>query len=150
MISLKRDNSSNPEFRKLILQLDSDLNGRYGKDQAEYDKYNMIDYIETVVIAYFDDIAAGCGCFKNYDEKTIEIKRMFVKPEFRGKGISKMILKELENWGRQLGYTKAILETGNRQTEAIGLYEKNGYMRIKNFGQYANMPLSICMEKILQ
>ncbi len=150
MILVKRTTSDNADFRKLIVELDKDLNGRYGKDQEVYDQYNVIDYIDTVVVAHDDDSAAGCGCFKKYDDKTIEIKRMFVKSEFRGRGISKLVLSELEAWAKQLGYASAILETGVYQHEALGLYEKSGYSRIPNFGQYANMPHSICMKKDLE
>ena len=149
MISLKRDNSKNIDFIKLIVDLDLELNDRYGQDQEIYDQYNIIDYIDTVVVAYDNETAAGCGCFKKYDDQTIEIKRMFVKKEFRGRGISKLVLRELETWGTQLGYSSAILETGDYQHEAIGLYEKSGYSRIPNFAQYADMPHSICMKKIL-
>ena len=74
---------------------------------------------------------------------------MFVKPEFRGKGISKFVLKELESWGSQLGYSKSVLETGTKQLEAIGLYTKSGYSRIDNYGPYVNMPYSVCMQKNL-
>ena len=149
MVRLKRDNSNNPEFRKLILLLDQDLNGMYGKDQEVYGSHNVIEYIETVVVAYFNNEPAGCGCFKKYDDSTIEIKRMFVKPEFRGKGISKLILNELENWGKQLGYSQTILETGVKQHEAIGLYTKYGYAKIDNYGQYVYMRNSVCMQKNL-
>lgn len=149
MIYIKRDDSNNTEFRKLILQLDLDLNGRYGKDQEVYDSHNVIEFLETVVIAYFNNESAACGCFKKYDDSTIEIKRMFVKPQFRGKGISKLVLKELENWSSKLGYSKSVLETGKKQLEAIGLYTKSGYKIIDNYGPYVNMPNSVCMQKNL-
>jgi len=129
--------------------LDQDLNRRYGVKQSEYDTYNIIEYIDTIVIANYESNPAGCGCFKKYDDETIEIKRMFVKPEFRGKGISKLVLHELETWGKHLGYTKAILETGKNQPEAIGLYERFGYNRINNYDQYVGMENSICMMKTL-
>jgi putative acetyltransferase len=149
MITILRDNSSNKDFRNLTALLDQDLDGRYGADQKQYDKLNIIESIDTVVLAYYCGTAAGCGCFKVYDRKTIEIKRVYVKPEFRGKGISKLIIRELENWGRHIGYSFAILETGNKQIEAIGLYEASGYYRTENFGQYIGIPSSVCMKKTL-
>jgi GNAT superfamily N-acetyltransferase len=149
MISIIRTTSENKDFRELILQLDLDLDGRYGKKQEEYNKYNVIELIDTVVVAYNSSQPVGCGCFKQYSNDTVEIKRMFVKNEMRGKGISKMILKELENWAAEKGYAYSILETGIGQHEAIGLYEKFDYKRIDNYGQYANMPLSVCMKKTL-
>ena len=149
MITIIRDNSGNKDFKSLSSLLDKDLNNRYGIEQKEYDKFNFIDAIDTVVLAYYNGIAAGCGCFKVCDKKTIEIKRVYVKPEFRRKGISKLLMRELENWGRHLGYSVAILETGNNHKEAVKLYESTGYSRIDNFGQYIGMPNSICMKKIL-
>ncbi len=74
---------------------------------------------------------------------------MFVQADYRGKGISKVILGKLEDWAIELGYTKSVLETGKGQPEAIGLYTKHGYSLIENFGQYADMPNSVCFEKRL-
>ena len=149
MISIIRTTSDNKDFRELISQLDSDLAERNGELQAEYDKHNIIESIDTAVIAYVENQAVGCGCFKNYDNETVEIKRIFVKKEMRGKGISKMILKELENWAVEKGFIYSILETGVQQLEAINLYEKKNYNRIDNYGQYVNMPTSVCMKKNL-
>jgi GNAT superfamily N-acetyltransferase len=147
MIILKRCNSNNQDFKILITKLDSDLNGRYGKLQSQYNEFNQIENIETVVIAYFNNFAVGCGCFKQYNDKCVEIKRMYVKPEYRGKGIAIKILSELENWAKEKGNKSSILETGLKQNEAINLYTKLGYYRIDNFGQYKGNENSICMEK---
>lgn len=149
MVSLIRCDSSDKDFMNLAGQLDQDLNNRYGEIQLCYNKYNVIQSIDTVVVAYVNNLPAGCGCFKKYDDKTVEIKRMFVKHENRGVGLSKQILAELEEWAAQLGYAKSILETGIGQTEAIGLYESSGYNRIKNFGQYAGISNSVCFGKAL-
>jgi GNAT superfamily N-acetyltransferase len=80
----------------------------------------------------------------------MEIKRMFVSVEKRGKGIASTVLKELENWAKQLGYQKCILETGIRQPEAIRLYKKNDFHIIKNYGQYEEVESSVCFEKVLR
>jgi len=79
----------------------------------------------------------------------MEVKRMFVPLEKRGKGIASIVLKELENWARELGYKTCILETGIKQPEAITLYKKNNYALIKNYGQYAEVESSACFEKQL-
>jgi putative acetyltransferase len=150
VVKLIRCNSKSPDFLSLIQQLDSDLTQRNGTVQLSYDKYNKLPDIETVVVAYIGKVAIGCGCFKECDSQTAEIKRMYVKPENRGKALSKQILTELENWAQELGYSKLCLETGLKQPEAIGLYGKSGYSRIDNYGQYANMPNSICYGKQLK
>lgn len=148
-ITLKKTNSSNPDFRPLTILLDQELFEQYGDLQSEYDRYNQIINIDTVVIAYRDGIAVGCGCFKQLDEIAVELKRMYVKKEERGYGIASAMLSELERWAKDLGFTYSILETGTKQHEAIGLYQKIGYTIIPNYGQYSGMESSICMRKKL-
>ena len=91
----------------------------------------------------------GCGCFKKFNNSTVEIKRMFVPLSFRGKGISKKLLIELEQWAKEKGFSGFVLETGKKQHEAIGLYTKLGYQQIENYGQYVDMPNSVCFRKYL-
>ncbi|HEY0245469.1 MAG TPA: GNAT family N-acetyltransferase [Mucilaginibacter sp.] len=146
---LKRTNSDDPAFRSLITLLDQDLHNRYGLLQLEYDEHNQIDFIDTVVIAYYNDIAVGCGCFKKFDEESIEIKRMFVDASQRGKGIASAIIRDLEKWAATLGYSSAVLETGTLQHEAIRLYQRLGYVITANYEPYAGMEFSICMKKKL-
>jgi GNAT superfamily N-acetyltransferase len=149
MFTLKRCDSSSRDFTALTELLDADLAHRNGKLQQVYSRYNKIQSIKTVVVAYLDNQPVGCGCFKPYGTDTVEIKRMFVKPDNREKGISKKILAEIETWALESGFTKTILETGSKQTEAIGLYNKSGYNRIDNFGQYAGIKNSICFGKTI-
>ena len=84
---------------------------------------------------------------KPFDDHSLEIKRMYVIPEFRGKGVAKLVLAELEGWAVSLNYKFCVLETGLRQPEAIALYNKNGYQRIENYGQYAGVENSLCFAK---
>jgi putative acetyltransferase len=149
-ITLKRTNSSDPDFKTLINELDIDLRLRNGELMDIYDQHNIIEPIDTVVLAYLDRIPAGCGCFKKYAEDTIEIKRMFVRTAARGHRISASILNELELWALELGYTNTVLETGSRQTEALGLYTKSDYGRIPNYGPYTELEDSLCFGKQLK
>jgi GNAT superfamily N-acetyltransferase len=100
-------------------------------------------------VVYDSEKPVGCGCFKIFNKNSVEIKRMFVTKDYRGKGISKIILNELEKWAFEIGFESAVLETGHNQFEAVGLYSRLGYSKIENFGQYALMPNSICFKKIL-
>jgi putative acetyltransferase len=150
MITIKRTNSDHPDFVELVKSLDAYLAIVDGKDHSFYAQYNTIDKIKHVVLAYEDDTPVGCGAIKEYDVHTMEIKRMYVPPEHRGKGIATMILLELEKWATELSCTKCVLETGKRQQEAIRLYTKNGYTLIPNYGQYAGMENSVCFEKGLK
>lgn len=150
MIQLKRTDSGNPDFQNLVAELDKDLRIRDGDDHAFFAQFNKIDMIRHVVMAYDGDEPIGCGAIKPYDEVTMEVKRMFVPPVHRGKGIAVRVLSELENWCKELNYTRCILETGVKQPEAIALYKKCNYFRIPNYGQYADVVESVCFEKTLK
>ena len=149
MLHLIRTNSENPDFISLVKSLDEDLLIRDGKDHAFFSQFNKIDKIKYVVVAYLNNSPVGCGAIKEYEKGIGEIKRMFVSPEGRGKGIATFILKELEEWAEELGYKVCILETGLDFKEAVGLYKKNNYTIIPNYGQYKEVETSICFEKIL-
>lgn len=147
MIKITRTNSDNYDFITLVKLLDADLARRDGEDHSFYAQFNKIEKIKHVVLAYENGEPVGCGAIKEYGANTMEIKRMYVLPEIRKKGVASTILSELENWAIELSYAKCILETGKRQPEAIGLYKKNGYRLIPNYGQYAEVENSLCFEK---
>ena len=147
MTKLVRTNSDNSDFRELVTLLDADLAIRDGDEHSFYAQFNKVDKIRHVVVAYEDGEAVGCGAFKEYAEGVTEIKRMFVRPEQRGRGTAKAILSELETWANELGFTECVLETGLKQPEAIALYRKSGYETIPNYGQYIGIENSVCMKK---
>jgi putative acetyltransferase len=130
-----------------VKQLDEDLLIRNGIDQEFYLQFNKIDIIKHAVVAYEKNEPVGCGAIKEYSPEAMEVKRMFVPIPNRGKGISKIILADLENWTTELFYKKCILETGKKNPEAISLYLKSGYKIIPNYGQYENVVNSVCFEK---
>jgi len=134
---------------ELVKELDSDLKIRDGEEHVFYAQFNKTDKINYVVVAYEEDIPVGCGALKEYSTDIMEVKRMFVRIDKRGKGIASRMLHELEIWSKELGYKKCVLETGNKQPEAIRLYEKNQYAIIPNYGQYKGVENSVCFEKEL-
>jgi putative acetyltransferase len=150
MIKIIRTNSDNQDFINLVKRLDADLAERDGKDHSFYAQFNKIDKIKYAIVAYEDDKPIGCGAIKEYAQNTMEIKRMYTLPESRGKGIATKVLTELEIWATELSYEKCVLETGKKQPEAIGLYKKNGYKLIPNYGQYAEIENSLCFEKVVK
>jgi GNAT superfamily N-acetyltransferase len=91
----------------------------------------------------------ACGGIARYDQSTAEIRRMYVVPEARGRGLSRRVLTALEHEARALGYSLVRLETGNLQTEAIALYASTGFVPIPRYGPFANDPRSVCFEKRL-
>jgi len=150
MTKFIRTTSENTDFRKLINALDEDLYLRNGEAQLQYRQYNQVDLIDHIVVIYFEGKPVGCGCFKKFDDTTVEMKRMFVLAEMRGKQLAAQMLQELEKWAVEEGNTAAVLETGYRQVEAIRLYTVAGYSLIENYGQYIGMEDSICYRKELK
>ena len=150
MLKIIKTKKSNKDLNALIKKLDQYLKKMDGEDHEFYNQFNHLDCIHHFVVAYKDKTPIGCGAFRKIDNKTVEIKRMYVKNEFRRKGVAKEILLFLENWAQQENFTKGILETGNRQKAAIQLYEKTGYQKIPNYGQYTQMENSNCFEKHLR
>lgn len=150
MITLERTSSDNPDFRLLVSELDRYLAIRNGEANDFFAAFNKVDQIKHVVLAYENEAAVGCGAMKEYDPDSMEIKRMFVPAEQRGKGIASLVLKELETWAKELGYSKCVLETGNDMSDAVGLYKKRAYKRIPNYGQYENVADSVCFEKMIE
>ena len=146
---LKRTDSDNPDFIALVRLLDADLHKRDGEEHSFYAQFNSISTIKHALVAYEKVVPVGCGGIKLFDHQSMELKRMFVLPEFRGKGIAAQILKGLEDWARDLQFKKCVLETGKRQPEAIALYTKSRYSIIPNFGQYAGIENSVCFSKDL-
>jgi len=149
MIDLIRTDFQNPDFVELVNHLDADLKISDGEEHDFYDQFNKIDGLKNVVIAYENKIAIGCGAFKKHNEFFVEIKRMYVSPEGRRKGIASKVLGELECWAKDLNHRKCILETGKQQPEAIELYKKCGYAITTNFGFYENVENSVCFEKFI-
>lgn len=150
MIDIRRTDSDDPDFKALVKLLDADLAERDGADHGFYSQFNKIDKIRHAVVCYEDGQPIGCGAIKAFDEQAMEVKRMYVSPEGRNKGIATRVLTELETWASEMGYAKCVLETGKRQPEAIALYEKNAYRRTENYGQYVGVENSVCFEKALK
>ena len=150
MTKFVRTTSENADFRNLINALDDDLYKRNGEAQLQYRQYNQVDLIDHVVVVYFEGKPVGCGCYKRFDDQIVEMKRMFVLPEMRGKQLAARMLQELEAWAVEEGNIAAVLETGHRQVEAIRLYTIAGYSLTENYGQYIGMEESICYWKELK
>jgi GNAT superfamily N-acetyltransferase len=149
MLTLKRTNSEDKDFILLVMLLDKELAIVDGEEHIFYSQFNKIDSIKCVVVAYENGIPMGCGAIKDFSPGVMELKRMFVLPDSRGRGIASAVLSELEKWATELSCVKCILETGKRQTAAVSLYSKNNYHPIPNYGQYIGVDNSLCFEKEL-
>lgn len=142
---------ANSDFIELCHGLDNFLNKLVGgeENRKEYIPYNRIDDIHDVIVAYDGDIPVGSASFKKYDDECAEVKRVFIKQEYRGRGISSKLMELLENAAREQGYRYLILESGEPLVAAMALYRKIGYKVIPNYGRYKDMPDSVCMKKKL-
>jgi len=147
---LVRTDSEDPIFKKLRDLLDKELWEMYPVVMEDYFDHNLLPEPVPALVYFIEEKAAAIGAFKEMkDMDAIEIKRMFVLPDFRGRALGKVILEGLENWGRELGYAQAILETGLKNFAAHKLYERTGYDRIENYGPFVGMEESLCYGKKL-
>lgn len=149
-VSIERMSPQSGEARKLIEALDAELRARYQTAETHGLSARDLDDPETVfLVARRGSDAIACGAIRRIDAATGEVKRMFVHPGFRGRGLSRQILLALEEEARQKGIVTLRLETGVRQPEAIGLYRSAGYAQIPAFGEYVGDIHSVCYEKSL-
>ena len=136
------------EVTFLTTVLHQDLELKYGQGNLEdflAENKNMLVFF---IVNINDTVPAACGGLKHFDSNTAEIKRMYVRNEFRGMGLSKLILVKLEEAAVKMNYNRIILETGLKQPVAMKLYENSGYTRINPYGRYKDDPDSICFEKV--
>ena len=153
VLSLAGEDPDSPDAALLIRELSKELGDRYEDDGAgAFDAADAKVPRSCFVVARLDGRPVGCGALRPFSPQephAAEVKRMYVRPEARGRHIAKEILAHLEKAARGFGYAVVRLETGLRQPEAINLYVKAGYTRIPRYGRYANQPLSACFEKKL-
>lgn len=144
-----RTGTQDQDFQLLVQSLDQELAIIDGEDHAFFAQYNQTESVQFVILAYQEAQPVACGGLKPFEPGTLEVKRMYTIPSVRSQGIASVILSQLEDWARELGYTRCVLETGVKQPDAMRLYEKNDYVRIPNYGPYIQQPLSACFEKVL-
>ena len=147
-IVIRFDRPDSEVARRLIQQLDEDLLRRYSAQAVHgLHPHDIADPHLTFLVASTDGKAAGCGALRYLEPGVGEVKRMFVLPEFRGRGIARQLLSALESTARERGYSTLRLETGTRRPEAIGLYKSVGYSEIPCFGEYVDNPFSVLVPR---
>jgi GNAT superfamily N-acetyltransferase len=152
-VTIRREPLDSPVAAGLIAALNRELSAEYPEPGATHFKLDPAEVVEgagTYVVAWIDGMARGCGAFRRLDTGSAELKRMYVEPGFRGRGVGGALLKALETEARRLGIHQLVLETGVRQAAAIHLYRGQGYLEAPPFGEYVNTPTtSYCMAKEL-
>jgi GNAT superfamily N-acetyltransferase len=151
-VEIRHENFSAAVAQSLAAALEAELLGRYGGapgsgPEPAASVFEPPDGVFLVVWESEEPVA--CGGVSRYEDTTAELRRMYVRPEARGRGVSRALLGALESEARRLGYAFVRLETGDRQPEAIGLYVSSGYLPIPRFGPFADDERSVCLEKRL-
>ena len=135
---------------ELIEELQEEYVLRYGgRDETPVDPTQFAPPAGAFVVMYDDDVPVGCAGLRRHNDTDVEVKRMFVRRAFRGKGLSRWLLAHIEDVAREMGYQRIIMETGLEQPEAMKLYETSGYHEIPGFGYYADAPENRCYAKKL-
>jgi len=148
--SLHRCEGSHPGFRSLITELDRELRSETSAHDEIFITHNIVPDHVHVVLALLGEQAVGCACLRALNKEAVELKRMFVLPEHRGKGLSRRILEDLELWAKEMKYRAIRLETGHFLKAAHSLYRSSGFRTIENYGPYKGIAESLCFEKVLE
>ena len=140
---------SNSDFELLCEKLDQALDELVGGkiQRSQYEQYNQKESIHDVIVVYRDNVPVACGGYKMYDEGQAELKRIYVEPSCREMGLGSELVRRLEAKAKMQGFRWCILETGDLLEAAYHIYKKLGYKVIPNYGQYADIEESICMER---
>ncbi|WP_437970533.1 GNAT family N-acetyltransferase [Sorangium sp. So ce260] len=153
-VEIRRADIASPVAQALIEALNAELSSRYPEEGANHFELGESEVTEGrgafLVASDGDARPLGCGALRRLDAWTAEVKRMYVAPGARRRGVARAVLAALEEEARRLGVTRLVLETGERQPEALALYSRAGFRRIPPFGEYVDSPLSVCLEKLLQ
>ena len=149
---LRSESPDQPAILELIYALNAELDLRYPEEGANHFRLDLAEVAPgrgAFLVAYVEGIPVGCGATRLNDPHTAEIKRMYVLPAWRGRGIAGVVLAALEEHAKALGARELVLETGARQPESLAVYRRSGFREIERFGDYVDSPLSLCMGKTL-
>ena len=149
-LAIRQERPDQPDAIALIEALDAYANALYPPESNHLlDVAALCDPAVTFLVVRDGNAAVGCGAVLRDPRGWGEVKRMYVRPARRGLGLGRRLLDELSRWADARGATRLVLETGDRQPEALGLYTRVGFVCIACFDEYASAPNSLCYEKRL-
>ena len=151
MIDYRWTDGNDEDFRIFYLKTEEFYSSIVGgrKNREAFVPYNISNSISDVLIASVSGVAVGCAGLKKYSDSDVEIKRVWVDPEFRGNHISADMMDKLEAKAIELGFKRAILQTRPQMEAAVSLYTKRGYKLIDNYPPYDKLDGAICFAKEL-
>ena len=119
------------------------------ENRRQFIPYNLSSAVEDVLLVYRNGTPVGCAGLKRYSDADAEVKRLWVEPAFRGKGIATMLMDRVEERAKAQGYRRVILQTRPIMPDAVALYEKRGYRLIPNYPPYDRLDGAVCYAKAL-
>ena len=149
-LDLREEPYDGPTAQQLIAEVQAEYVTRYGgPDETPVDPADFAPPYGRFVIGYDGSVPVAMGGLRRFDANTLEIKRMYVRRDYRGRGLSRLMLAHLEELAAAMGASRLVLETGSQQPEAMRLYETSGYERVEPFGHYRCAPGSAHYGKAL-
>ena len=148
-MEIKFVDAENADLHLLAAKLDEYYFEIVGEVHKRYAKYNDPHLFGCRAVAYIGGKPAGCGCWKRIDERSVEVKRIYVMPEYRRQGVASAVIGAVERDAAQHGYTHAILETARTTADSAALYLKLGYRVMPYYGSPAGADNCLCFEKEL-
>ena len=147
MIDYRWTDGSNEDFLRFYEETENFYSSIVGgrKNREGFVPYNLSESISDVLIAYIDGVPVGCAGLKKYSDTDVEIKRVWVEPDQRGKHIATELMDMIEDKARELGFKRAVLQTRHIMKDAVGLYSSRGYVLIDNYPPYDKLEGAICM-----
>lgn len=142
---------TNPGFMELSGHMEEYYNELAGgaENRKEIAPFNTLAEIHDVLLVYDGDRAVASASFKARDSSTVEIKRVWVEADHRGRHLSRPMMEKLEQRAKEKGYSRVVLQTRKACVEAVGLYRSLGYSQIPNYPPYDTMPFAVCFAKDL-
>ncbi|MDO4734330.1 MAG: GNAT family N-acetyltransferase [Lachnospiraceae bacterium] len=144
-------NGTDPAFQKFYLITEEYYSNLVGgvENRKSFIPFNFSESVQDVLVAYMDGVPVACAGLRKYSESDIEIKRVWVEPEYRGHHIATDLMKKIEDKAKRQGFRRAILQTRELMQSAVELYEMLGYYRINNYPPYDKLDGAICFAKEL-
>lgn len=149
-LELRQEPYDGPAATQLTTEVQAEYVVRYGgPDEGPIDAAEFLPPDGAFLVGYLDGEPVAMGGLRRHADDAVELRRMFVRPPWRGRGLARALLAALEHQAQQLGARRVVLESGQRQPEALALYRSSGYRPTESFGYYRDGPLSVCLAKNL-